>query len=258
MKNKKLFLLSLLSIITLLLIWYICINVLGVVNPRVLPGPDKVFSSFVKKLYTRNPDGGTLIEHLMASLQVCLFGYSIAVVIGVPLGIFMAWNKWVDRFVRPLFDLIRPVPGIAWIPLFLLMFGIGIFTKAMVIVVSALVPCVVNAYTGIRQTNQVHLWVGDVFGASNTQKLLKIAIPTAVPTIFTGLRVGMNSAWRSLIAAELLASTKGFGFMIQQSRALSRTDIIIVGMLVIAGIGSVLDSILSKIELQVAKGMNAK
>jgi ABC-type nitrate/sulfonate/bicarbonate transport system permease component len=258
MKNKKLFLVSLLSLLTMLLIWYLCVNVLELVKPAVFPGPDKVFTSFIKKLYTKNPDGATLIEHLLASLQVCLLGYGIAVAVGVPLGILMAWNKWADRLIRPLFDLIRPIPGIAWIPLFLLMFGIGTFTKAFVIVLSALIPCVVNSYSGIRQTSQTHLWVGDVFGATSMQKLLNIAIPTAIPTIFTGLRVAMNSAWRSLIAAELLASTKGFGFMIQQSRALSRTDIIIVGMFAIAGVGAVLDSILRKVELQVAKGMNAE
>lgn len=89
------------------------------------------------------------------------------------------------------------------------------------------------------------------------QKLFKIAIPTALPMIFTGLRVAVGSAWRSLIAAELLASNKGFGYMIQQSRALSRTDIIIVGMFAIALVGSLLDTLLRLIERKVAKGMNA-
>lgn len=79
----------------------------------------------------------------------------------------MAWNKWVDRFVRPLFDLIRPIPGLAWIPMFILLFGIGITSKALVIFLGALIACVVNSYTGIQQTQELHLWVGDVFGASN-------------------------------------------------------------------------------------------
>ena len=258
MKNKKFFLISLISLFSVILIWFICIDVLKLENPSVFPGPVRVFQAFIRKLYSANPDGGTLIEHLFASLKVCLLGYVAAALVGIPLGIFMAWNKWVDRFVRPLFDLIRPVPGIAWIPLFLMLFGIGITSKASVIFLSALIPCVVNSFTGTKQTKESHLWAGDIFGATKTQKLIKIAIPTATPIIFTGLRVAMGSAWRSLIAAEVLASNQGFGYMIQQNRALSNTDIIIVGMLAIAAVGALLDTILRKVELRVAKGMNAE
>ena len=170
----------------------------------------------------------------------------------------MAWNKWVDRFVRPLFDLIRPIPGLAWIPMFILLFGIGITSKALVIFLGALIACVVNSYTGIQQTQELHLWVGDVFGASNAQKLFKIAIPTALPMIFTGLRVALGTSWTALVAAELLASTQGLGYMIQQARAISRPDIIIVGMLAIGAVGAVLDALLHLVEIKVAKGMNAE
>ena len=172
----------------------------------------------------------------------------------------MAWNKWVDRFVRPLFDLIRPIPGLAWIPMFILLFGIGIgiTSKALVIFLGALIACVVNSYTGIQQTQELHLWVGDVFGASNAQKLFKIAIPTALPMIFTGLRVALGTSWTALVAAELLASTQGLGYMIQQARAISRPDIIIVGMLAIGAVGAVFDALLHLVEIKVAKGMNAE
>lgn len=257
MGKKKYLCISILSLSAVVLIWFICVDVLGLVRQNVFPGPVKVFQTFIAKMYQKNPDGATLPQHLIESLKVCMLGYMLAAAAGIPLGIMMAWNAWVDRLARPLFDLIRPIPGIAWIPLFLLMFGIGIFSKAFVIFLSALIPCTVNAYTGIRQTSQIHLWVGDIFGASRMQKLFKIAIPTAIPMIFTGLRVAVGSAWRSLIAAELLASNKGFGYMIQQSRALSRTDIIIVGMFAIALVGSLLDALLRKLELRVAKGMNA-
>ncbi|WP_407925637.1 ABC transporter permease [Gemmiger gallinarum] len=189
---------------------------------------------------------------------MALFGYALGAVVGVPLGIAMAWNKWVDRFVRPLFDLIRPIPGLAWIPMFILLFGIGITSKALVIFLGALIACVVNSYTGIQQTQELHLWVGDVFGASNAQKLFKIAIPTALPMIFTGLRVALGTSWTALVAAELLASTQGLGYMIQQARAISRSDIIIVGMLAIGAVGAVFDALLHLVEIKVAKGMNAE
>ena len=241
-----------------LLVWFVCINVLHLKSETVFPGPVKVFETFVEKLYTKAPDGATLLQHLWSSIRVALFGYALGAVVGVPLGIAMAWNKWVDRFVRPLFDLIRPIPGLAWIPMFILLFGIGITSKALVIFLGALIACVVNSYTGIQQTQELHLWVGDVFGASNAQKLFKIAIPTALPMIFTGLRVALSTSWTALVAAELLASTQGLGYMIQQARAISRPDIIIVGMLAIGAVGAVFDALLHLVEIKVAKGMNAE
>lgn len=256
--NGKYILISCASVCLVLLVWFVCINVLHLKSETVFPGPVKVFETFVEKLYTKAPDGATLLQHLWSSIRVALFGYALGAVVGVPLGIAMAWNKWVDRFVRPLFDLIRPIPGLAWIPMFILLFGIGITSKALVIFLGALIACVVNSYTGIQQTQELHLWVGDVFGASNSQKLFKIAIPTALPMIFTGLRVALGTSWTALVAAELLASTQGLGYMIQQARAISRPDIIIVGMLAIGAVGAVFDALLHLVEIKVAKGMNAE
>lgn len=256
--NGKYILISCASVCLVLLVWFVCINVLHLKSETVFPGPVKVFETFVEKLYTKAPDGATLLQHLWSSIRVALFGYALSAVVGVPLGIAMAWNKWVDRFVRPLFDLIRPIPGLAWIPMFILLFGIGITSKALVIFLGALIACVVNSYTGIQQTQELHLWVGDVFGASNAQKLFKIAIPTALPMIFTGLRVALGTSWTALVAAELLASTQGLGYMIQQARAISRPDIIIVGMLAIGAVGAVFDALLHLVEIKVAKGMNAE
>lgn len=142
--------------------------------------------------------------------------------------------------------------------MFIVLFGIGIGAKAMVIFINSMVACTVNAYTGIQQTRQEHIWLGDVFGASNAQKLFKIAIPSATPMIFTGLRTALGGSWMALVAAELLASSKGLGFMIQNARLISRPDLIIVGMLCIGVVGLVLDVILEAVEKMVAKGMNAK
>ena len=257
-KKTKYLLISTASILTVIFVWFLCINVFHLKSELVFPGPAKVFQTFIQKMTTKAPDGATLPQHLWASIRVALLGYALGALVGVPLGIAMAWNKWVDRFVRPLFDMIRPIPGLAWIPMFILLFGIGITSKALVIFLGALIACIVNSYTGIRQTKEVHLWVGDVFGASSMQKLFLVAIPTALPMIFTGLRVALGTSWTALVAAELLASTKGLGYMIQQARAISRPDIIIVGMLAIGAVGTVFDAVLHMIEVRVAKGMNAK
>ena len=148
MKEKKYLWISVLSLAAVVLIWFLCVDILEVVRQSVFPGPIKVFETFIDKMYQKNPDGATLPQHLLESLKVCMLGYSLAAVVGIPLGIMMAWNIWVDRLARPLFDLIRPIPGIAWIPLFLLMFGIGIFSKAFVIFLTALIPCTVIRESG--------------------------------------------------------------------------------------------------------------
>lgn len=246
------------TVALVILFWYVCINVLHLKQETVFPGPLTVVKTFVQKLYTKAPDGATLFMHLAASLKVALLGYFLGVLVGVPLGILMAWSKWVDRLARPLFDLIRPIPGLAWIPMFILLFGIGIMSKAAVIFLSTAVACIVNSYTGIRQTRVEHLWVGDVFGASNIQKLFRIAIPTALPMIFTGLRVAMGAAWMALVAAELLAASEGLGYMIQQGRYSSKPALVFVGMVMIGIVGLLLDTVLHWLEKKVAKGMNAE
>ena len=139
----------------------------------------------------------------------------------------------------------------------ILALGIGFWAKVAVIFVGALIPCVINSYTGIKQTNQVHLWVGNTFGATRTQMLFRIAIPTALPVIFTGLKTALGIAWMTLVAAELLASTSGLGYMIQVARTIGRADIIVMGMLVIGVVGLILSGILDFLENKFVKGRKA-
>jgi NitT/TauT family transport system permease protein/taurine transport system permease protein len=160
----------------------------------------------------------------------------------------MAWNKTADRFLRPIFDLLKPIPPIAWIPIMIMWFGIGLGAKAAVIFMGAAIPCLINSYTGIKQTSAVHVWVARTFGASKNKILFRVAIPTALPYIFTGLRISLANSWIALVAAELLASTDGLGFMIQMGRTFTRTDIVVVGMLTIGTIGAILAFLLQLVE----------
>jgi ABC-type nitrate/sulfonate/bicarbonate transport system, permease component len=242
------------SIFFFLFVWWLITDGLKLFPASVLPSPVRVIKTFVVKFYDPAPDGATMIQHMASSLQIALTGYAMGVIIGVPLGILMAWYEPVDLFVRPLFDLLRPIPGIAWIPLMIMLFGIGLLSKAMVIFLTALIACVVNSYSGIRQTKDVHLWVGRTFGASNFQLLTRIAIPTSLPLIMTGMRVSLAAAWSALVAAELLASTRGLGFMIQQCRGIYRPDVIIAGMIAIGLIGSFLTKLLELLERALLKG----
>lgn len=257
MKKKKdnFWWLSCCSILLFVGIWWFCCDVLKLTSSSTLPGPVMVAETFVKKLSSTAPDGATLPQHIFSSLQIALGGWAMGVVIGTPLGIFMAWYKKVDLFVRPVFDLLRPIPGLAWIPLMIILFGIGITPKIVTVFLSAFVPCVLNSYTGIRQTKDVHLWVGQTFGASDFQMLVNIAVPTALPLIMTGIRVALGAAWTCIVAAEMLASTKGLGYMIQQARGIYRPDIIICGMIGIGAIGAVFSAILSAVENRIVKGV---
>lgn len=253
-KKGNWWILSLITVAVILVAWWLASDVFGVFSSNTLPSPVKIVQTFIKKLTTANPDGATLPQHLYSSLTIVLSGYLMGVVIGVPLGIAMAWYDKADLIVRPIFDMVRTVPGIAWIPVMVSFLGIGFVSKAVVIFIGALVANVINAYSGIKQTKRVHLWVGTTFGASNWQLLTKIALPSAFPMIINGLRISLGAAWTTIVAAELLASNRGVGFMIQQARGILRPDIILVGMVVIGAVGALLMLPLSLLEKKVMKG----
>ncbi len=256
MKKREIryFVYSCITILVVLGFWWAVTNGLHLVNAMVFPSPVKVVQTFFEKLTDPNPDGATIPQHLFASLKLALTGYFLGVVIGVPLGLLMGWYRPVELFFRPIFDLIRPIPGIAWIPILIILLGIGLLPKAIVIFLTAFVACVENAYAGIQQTRDVHQWVGRTFGASHLELFFRIGIPTSLPLIMTGMRVALAGSWSALVAAELLASNRGLGFMIQQARGLYRPDVIIVGMLSVGLVGALLTKLLSILENIVIKG----
>ena len=239
---------SLVSLSVFFFVWQLVTDELMVVQSYLLPSPLRILKTFIGKFSNPNPDGSTLPQHIWASVKVALSGFFFGSLFGVPAGIIMAWNKKADRFLRPIFDLLKPIPPIAWIPIMIMFFGIGLLAKAAVIFMGAAIPCLINSYTGIKQTSQVHIWVARTFGAKRRKILFKVAIPTALPFIFTGLRISLANSWIALVAAELLASTDGLGFMIQMGRTFARTDIVIVGMLTIGTIGAVSALILQRVQ----------
>lgn len=258
-QKHKYKLVSFCSFLSVLLIWQLVTDVFHWVSPMMLPSPTKVFDTLVYKLMGgKNPDGATLFENIWASLKIALGGYTVGVLIGVPLGIGMAWSRRFEMFAKPLFDIIRPIPALAWIPLMILWLGIGYWSKVGIIFFAAFISATVNSYTGIKRTSQVHLWVGRTFGATNRQLLFEVAIPTAMPMIFTGLRLALGSSWVALVAAELLAATRGLGFMIQMARMLGRPDVIIVGMLTIGFIGLLMNAVLERLQRKFVKGAKNK
>jgi ABC-type nitrate/sulfonate/bicarbonate transport system permease component len=232
--------LSTVSVILTIAVWFSLTSLARVIPPAFLPPPQNIVTDFFRILKNAYV-GHTLIGHTLVSLQIVLGGFFLAVAIGIPLGIMMGWFKRIEAIVDPIFQLIRPIPPLAWIPLSLLWFGIGFKSKIFVIWLSAFVPCVINSYTGIRLTEPLLVKAALGLGVKKQRDLLReVAIPSSLPVILGGVRIGLGSAWMTLVAAELLASDAGLGYMMQMARRALEPSVIILGMLIIGILGALM------------------
>ncbi len=259
-KKRPMWLRILLSLSGLILffgIWELVVD-LGLVSERKLVSPSAIVMTFIDKLSNVVPDGNTIIVHTMTSLKLVLIGFVVSCIIGVPLGLLMGFFRPANRFFTPIFEIVRPIPPLAWIPIVIVVLGIGLKAETFIIFVAAFVPCVINSYTGIKATNPTLLNVAKTAGASNAQLFFKVGVPSALPMVFTGIKVSFGSAWATLVAAEMIASSVGLGYMIQQGRTASRPDIVILGMIVIGLIGAVLTSLLSILEKKAVPWRNKR
>ena len=243
--------LPVLTIIVFLCLWEL-LSAVRIIPERLLPRPSSLINTFIDKLDNPLPEGATLGESIVSSLKTSFSGFAAAVLIGIPLGLLMGFYGYVDRFVKPIFELIRPVPPIAFIPLTIVMLGIGFKAKMFIVCFAAFVPCVMNAYTGIKLTNPVLINVATTCGASRFQIFTKVAVPSAMPMVFSGIRLALSTSWVTLVAAEMLASSSGLGYMIQMGRMLARPDLIVLGMVLIGAIGFLLSLVLGTIEKKLA------
>ena len=247
-KSKyQLTVLSIIGVLAFLLIWQFAVMG-GLLPNRYVPMPSEVVKLFFVKWVDPNPDGAVLGVHILASLQVALTGFFLAIIIGVPLGLFMGWFRGFESFMRPIFEILRPIPPVSWIPITIIWLGLGLQAKAFIVFFSAFVPCTINAYTGIRQTSPALINVAKVCGASNFTIFRKIGIPSAMTMTFAGIRVALGNAWATLVAAEMLAANEGLGYMIQQGRSFARPDIIILGIVVIGILGVIFTWLLGLVE----------
>lgn len=248
--------LSVAGILSFLFIWQVAIQT-NIISSKYLSKPTELIKLFFLKLYDTRPDGSTLQVNILASLQVAVAGLALAIVIGVPLGLIMGWYKGANAMISPLFEILRPIPPVSWIPLTIVWLGIGLQAKAFIIFFSAFVPCVINSYTGIRQTKQTLINVAKTCGASNFTIFLRVGIPSSLPVMFAGIRVALGNSWSTLVAAEMLAANAGLGYMIQMGRNFVRPDIILLGMVVIGGFGALFAAILGFFEKRLVKGGKA-
>ncbi|SDB02606.1 ABC transporter permease [Eubacterium oxidoreducens] len=236
------------ALLLAIIVFWQLMNVSGRLNPVVLPAPAKVlgtFESLVKQ--------GTLLSNLLISIVRVLKGYFLAMGLGLILGIFIGLFEHVRRITDLLVQIIKPIPPIAWIPLVILWFGIGESGKIFLIFLGGFFTMLVNVVDGIRQADVKLLEVSEVAETPFAKHVVKVIIPGAAPNIFTGFRVGLSSCWMCVVAAELVSSNTGLGYMIMNARQFGQTDVVIVGMLIIGLIGKLMDSLLKLIESRVIK-----
>jgi NitT/TauT family transport system permease protein len=220
------------------------------VQELFLPTPAAVMRKFVE-LTHQTFVGHTLQQHLASSFGRFGMGFALAVAIGVPLGLAMGWFRWLDGVVSPLFDGLRFVAPIAWVPFAALWFGTGIGGPVLVIFAGAFPPCVINAYRGAKYVDRRLVEAAQTLGASNWLILSEVLLPASVPSIVAGVRVSAGLGWQSLIGAELIVASSGIGYLIVKGQSNISTAIVMSGMIAIGIVGFAIDAALRRLEAHI-------
>lgn len=241
------YILMFLTPILIVILWEIFSDK-GLINASILPSPIIIWDTLVQMAQS-----GELLKHLEVSLARVLKGYAIGCILGISIGTLMGLVKKFERALVLLIGLLRPIPVIAWVPMLILWLGIDETSKVTVIAIGTFWPVLLNTIHGIVSTNKKYLEVGEILEKNKTTVLLKIIFPSAMPSIFTGLRIGIGSAWMSVVGAELIAASSGIGYLISYARELSQPDVMIVGVISIGIIGLSIDTLIKIIQKRVLR-----
>ncbi|MGY3901437.1 taurine ABC transporter permease TauC [Aeromonas lusitana] len=232
--------LSIATLVALLTLWWLVAR-LGWIDPLFLPPPAQVLAQLVTIAGPQGFMDATLWQHLGASLGRILVALAAAAVFGIAAGIAMGLSPTVRGVLDPLIELYRPVPPLAYLPLMVIWFGIGETAKVLLIYLAIFAPVAMATLAGVQSAQPVRLRAARALGATKAQVLWHVILPGALPEILTGLRIGLGVGWSTLVAAELIAATRGMGFMVQSAGEFLATDVVLAGILVIAVIAFVLE-----------------
>lgn len=222
----------------LLLIWEGC-DLAGLLKPYTMPSPKTIIDTTVAYI-----ENGKLFKNISVSLLRVLEGFAIAFVAGSVLGISASISWKIETFTDLTIQILRPIPPIAWIPLAILWFGIGQASKIFIIFLGAFFPIFLNTVEGVKSIDSKYFELAQVYEVPKRELIRHIVIPGALPSIMTGIRLGVGNAWVCVVAAEMIGATSGVGFMLSDGRSLSRPDIVILGMLIVGIVGKIMDDIL--------------
>jgi len=239
-----------------------------IANQVILPGMDQVAALLVRPTEDLI-SMGSLASNVLVSLVRVIIGYSVAALIAIPLGVVMGYYGVVFKFFNGFLNLFRPIPPLAWVPLVMAWFGIsslatvtGVetgqlfiylnnikFSMLFIIAIGAFFPILTSTIHGVRHVNATLIDSARVLGASERQVFSRVLIPAAMPSIITGMRIGLGIAWMCLVSAEMLpGSLSGIGYMITHAFTLASTDIVIAGMISIGVVGALMDMMFHRIE----------
>jgi sulfonate transport system permease protein len=233
---------SLVGVAVVLAVWQLAVE-LAWVRPVVLPAPSRIAETIW--LLTVS---GELPTHIGVSIRRVLEGFALAAVVGLGLGLAMGLSRRLDKALDLIVQIIKPIPPIAWIPLAILWFGLGEGSKIYIIFMGGVFPILINTIDGIRQTDIRYVEVAQVLEVPRTRFVRQVVLPGALPSIMTGLRVGLSTSWICVVAAELIAARAGIGYLIMDARVLSQTDVVLAGMVTLGVAGKLADDGLRLLE----------
>ena len=207
------------------------------------PGPIEV----LKLLFTSffEPIGRfTIYGHLYYSIKRVLIGYTVATVLGIIVGISMGTSRYAEAIIKPIFEMIRPIPPIAWIPLVILWFGVGELPKYAIIFIGSFTNVTLNAYTGAQRVDPQLIGCARMLGTSERDIFLRVVLPSSLPQIFAGMQVALSTAWMPVLAAEMFGAQGGCGWIILRGSDTTNIPLVLVGMVVIGVVGLILATIM--------------
>src|SRR5690349_9136417 len=235
-------LLGALSMLIFLALWEGAVRA-GLVNPLFSSSPSRIGAAAIEMFADESFYG-----HLEVSATEYFSGFALAIVIGVPLGILMGWYSRVNAILEPFVSALYATPRIALLPLVVIWFGIGIASKVAIVFLGAIFPILVNMITGVRTVEADFVKVARSFGATDRQMFLTVVLPSAVPMLLTGLRLGLGHALVGIVVGEMYGATQGLGYLIAVAGARFQTDRVMVGIILIAGLGVALTELLRAID----------
>jgi sulfonate transport system permease protein len=220
----------------------------GFIRPTILPPPSNIWLVLVDMTTS-----GELPKHLLVSLVRVIKGFSAGAILGLVAGVLIGLSPRVERALVLITGLLRPIPIIAWVPVLILWMGIDEASKITVIAIGSFWPVLLNVVHGIRNTDKKYVEVATILEKSRWTLLTKVVLPSALPSIFTGIRIGIGIAWMSVVGAELIAASSGVGYMIMYARELSQADVMLVGVISIGITGLLIDFIIRTLETRLLK-----
>lgn len=237
---------SLVTAVILIGLWFL-VTGMGWVKPLFLPPPAAVWGKFVLAV-TDGVSNSTLLQHTLASLGRVLGAFFLALVVAVPLGILMGVNRVVRGILDPVIEFYRPLPPLAYLPLIIIWLGIGEFPKVFLIFLAIFAPMAIAARSGVRSVSTEQIHAAYAMGASKFQVIFHVILKAALPEIFTGMRIGIGVGWTTLVAAEMVAASRGLGFMVLNSAEYLASDAVIMGIIVIGILAFAFDLLIRRIE----------